>query len=689
VLLLALGLAAPARAALAPGIDVSHWQGRIDWLGVVAQGHTFVFAKATEGITSVDATYPINRTGAGATGLRVGAYHFARPGGSGDAGILANAVAQADNFVGFAQPEAGDLPPVLDLEATGKLAPKALAAWTQAWLDQVEARTGVKPVIYGSPNFWTTRLANSSAFAAAGYPLWVAHWTKSSSPLVPAANWGGRGWTFWQWSDCLSIPGVSSKCTDGDRFNGATTAPLAIPASSGAPASALAPSVVGTPQAGKLLAARAGRWNGARPLAFAYQWQRCDAAGAGCTPIAGATKVSYKAVAADVGHALVASVSASGAAGQATVATLPTVAVAAAGATTAAAPTATTLPSVQGTVQAGQTLSALVGAWTGSPTSFAYQWRRCDAAGGACEAIAGAAGSQYVLGAADIGSTLSLVITATGAGGSRSAAAPMTAAVAAATVAQTAVGSATVAAGAAGAVATTDGIATVTWQPGSLAVGSTVTLAPSAAKLPLPGTVVRLGLSGAVAWPVDLQYAAAPTGTVVGLLPAPGVWQAVPELTEPRLPEGQASGSYRDAAGALHVLVRSGGLVALFGAGGWGDPRRVPTVKPTLQQLVGGVVEAKRLSDGGIRVITRLYASSQVKLTAVVLGRGRIVQQGSRLSMWLHGAPRRTVASQLGAPGTFPVRLKLEGTAKTVRIRVRAVDPYGRHATAVLTVRSS
>jgi hypothetical protein len=115
----------------------------------------------------------------------------------------------------------------------------------------------------------------------------------------------------------------------------------------------------------------------------------------------------------------------------------------------------------------------------------------------------------------------------------------------------------------------------------------------------------------------------------------------------------------------------------------------VPTVKPTLQQLVGGVVEAKRLSDGGIRVITRLYASSQVKLTAVVLGRGRIVQQGSRLSMWLHGAPRRTVASQLGAPGTFPVRLKLEGTAKTVRIRVRAVDPYGRHATAVLTVRSS
>jgi hypothetical protein len=55
--------------------------------------------------------------------------------------------------------------------------------------------------------------------------------------------------------------------------------------------------------------------------------------------------------------------------------------------------------------------------------------------------------------------------------------------------------------------------------------------------------------------------------------------------------------------------------------------------------------------------------------------------------MWLKGDPRRTLASQLGAPGTFPVRLKLTGTAQRVRIRVTAVDPYGRHATAVLSVR--
>jgi GH25 family lysozyme M1 (1,4-beta-N-acetylmuramidase) len=206
-----LGAAGRADAALARGIDVSHWQGSIDWIGAVGDGYTFVFAKATEGATLTDPTYPINRAGALGTGMRVGAYHFARPGGSGDAAIVASAIAQADHFVDVAQPRAGDLPPVLDLEATGNLSATALAEWTEAWLDHVEARTGVKAVIYGSPNFWKTRLGDSSVFAGAGHPLWIAHWTKNGSPLVPAGNWGGRGWTFWQWTNCSSFRGVTSR----------------------------------------------------------------------------------------------------------------------------------------------------------------------------------------------------------------------------------------------------------------------------------------------------------------------------------------------------------------------------------------------------------------------------------------------------------------------------------------------
>src|SRR3954447_22015726 len=115
-------LAGPAQAATyAKGVDVSNWNGSIDWLQVADDGNTFVFAKATESTTFTDATYPINRAGAQGVGLRLGAYHFARPAGTSDTAAIAGAIAQADYFVGVAQPKAGDLPPVLDLEKNGGL----------------------------------------------------------------------------------------------------------------------------------------------------------------------------------------------------------------------------------------------------------------------------------------------------------------------------------------------------------------------------------------------------------------------------------------------------------------------------------------------------------------------------------------------------------------------------------------
>ena len=137
-LLLALALAgslvAGAPAQTAPsGIDVSHWQGQIDWLGVGGAGIDFAFAKATEGTTFTDVTYPLNRQGAGSVGVPVGAYHLARPEGATDAAIAASGIAQADAFVTFAQPAAGDLLPALDLEHTGNLSVTQLTAWTQAW----------------------------------------------------------------------------------------------------------------------------------------------------------------------------------------------------------------------------------------------------------------------------------------------------------------------------------------------------------------------------------------------------------------------------------------------------------------------------------------------------------------------------------------------------------------------------
>ena len=71
----------------------------------------------------------------------------------------------------------------------------------------------------------TVAPANTDWFASNGYPLWIAHWTSAGAPAVPAGNWAGSGWTFWQHSSTGTVPGISG-AVDLDRFNGAS-----IPAS--------------------------------------------------------------------------------------------------------------------------------------------------------------------------------------------------------------------------------------------------------------------------------------------------------------------------------------------------------------------------------------------------------------------------------------------------------------------------
>jgi GH25 family lysozyme M1 (1,4-beta-N-acetylmuramidase) len=215
---LTLVAASPPTAAKAatypPGIDVSHWQGTINWSKVAAAGIRFAIHKATEGRTSTDPMYTTNRSGAGRYRIKWGAYHFARPGtGSNDA------VAEANHFVNTALLKSGNIIPALDLEVTGGLGTTALRKWVSAWLGRVKTRMGVKPMIYTSPNFWKTYMGNTTAFAVNGYKiLWIAHYTSNSSPSVPANNWGGNSWTFWQWTSCWSVSGISG-CVDGDRYH--------------------------------------------------------------------------------------------------------------------------------------------------------------------------------------------------------------------------------------------------------------------------------------------------------------------------------------------------------------------------------------------------------------------------------------------------------------------------------------
>ena len=213
--------AAPPPNSL-PGIDVSHWQGTINWAKVAADGQRFVIAKATDGRTFDDPMYATNKAEATAAGLAFTAYHFARPDGSADDAIL-----EADHFVQVAGLGPGNLLPALDIEVSGGLGPKALTAWALAWLGEVRAKLGVKPMVYTSPNGWETRFGDTTAIADAGYTvLWVAHWGVSS-PTLPANDWSGHGWSFWQYTNCGSVPGISG-CVDLDWYDGTEFGPVTI-----------------------------------------------------------------------------------------------------------------------------------------------------------------------------------------------------------------------------------------------------------------------------------------------------------------------------------------------------------------------------------------------------------------------------------------------------------------------------
>jgi len=208
----AAGIAAPAHAAdPVQGLDVSSYQnsrGTISWTQVKAAGQSFVYLKATEGVSYTNPYYAANSRDANTAGLLRGAYHFARPDSS-----SGDAVAEARYFVGVTGTSlTGQLPPALDIEDSGGLSASALVTWTKAFLDEVERLTGRVPVIYTGPSFWQTYTGNSTAFAR--YPLWIAHYV--SSPTIPG---GWTAYTFWQNTSSYTVSGITG-AVDHDYFNG-------------------------------------------------------------------------------------------------------------------------------------------------------------------------------------------------------------------------------------------------------------------------------------------------------------------------------------------------------------------------------------------------------------------------------------------------------------------------------------
>ena len=189
-----------------------------------------------------------------------------------------------------------------------------------------------------------------------------------------------------------------------DALSGATAVVAAAP---DGPSSSVRPTVAGTTEQGARLEGSAGTWTGAGAITYAYNWFRCDTAGAHCLSIHGATKPTYTEVAADVGHTLGFVVRATDSAGTTTQYADLVGPVAAAGAALAS----TAQPLVTGTAGPGRTLQVTTGTWSQLPSGLAYQWLRCNPNGHLCVPIAGATATSYVVGAADSGHALLATVT--------------------------------------------------------------------------------------------------------------------------------------------------------------------------------------------------------------------------------------------------------------------------------------
>ncbi|MDH5280078.1 MAG: hypothetical protein OEW52_02880 [Thermoleophilia bacterium] len=198
-----------------------------------------------------------------------------------------------------------------------------------------------------------------------------------------------------------------------------------------APANTSPPTITGSALKGETLVAGTGSWTGTAPISFAFEWRRCDSAGANCTAIPSATNTTYVLVGADVGARIRVLVSASNAEGSGSALSEATSVVT----DDSGAPKNTADPSISGTPNVGQRLTATTGTWTGTPPiSFSYQWVRCGSDGGAadgsnCNNITGATGTSYVLVSADTGWRIRVRVTGTNAVGSTTWASNATAAV--------------------------------------------------------------------------------------------------------------------------------------------------------------------------------------------------------------------------------------------------------------------
>lgn len=187
------------------GIDVSEFQGKVDWdeVEILDEKYPvqFVFIRATAGNDRVDRQFKKNWEGAKENKIIRGAYHYYRPN--------ENSIEQADLFIKTVKLQKGDLPPVLDIEKLPKNQPlDSLKKGLKRWLAKVEKHYQVRPIIYSGERYYSDFLKEEFS----EYLFWIANYNFYREKIED-------DWLFWQFTEKASLPGIKHR-VDVNIYNG-------------------------------------------------------------------------------------------------------------------------------------------------------------------------------------------------------------------------------------------------------------------------------------------------------------------------------------------------------------------------------------------------------------------------------------------------------------------------------------
>lgn len=184
------------------GLDVSHYQGDVDWKTVAeTEKYQFVYMKATEGNDFTDDTFMQNWEGAKDNGFLTGAYHFFSARSTGEQ--------QADHFISVVPKEAATLPPVIDIEIALTHDPAIIAQELMTMIEKLEQTYTKKPVLYVTYDTYNKYIAGGFA----GYDIWIRDIVK-----FPTLK-GKQNWLLWQYSNRGRVDGIDAY-VDINAFKG-------------------------------------------------------------------------------------------------------------------------------------------------------------------------------------------------------------------------------------------------------------------------------------------------------------------------------------------------------------------------------------------------------------------------------------------------------------------------------------